>query len=79
MCANNLLRKMGLKLHKKKYFEFSSIPSSFFIVRVFIVIIEILDSCKSVVNSKNFFDMIIYTDRFSRVLSKSNAFRILNL
>ena len=37
MYVNNLLRKKSLKLYKK-YFEFLSIPSKFFIVRVFIVI-----------------------------------------
>ena len=37
MYVNNLLRKRGLKLYKK-YFEFLSIPSKFFKVRVFRVI-----------------------------------------
>ena len=37
MYGNNLLRKRGLKLYKKKL-EILSIPSQFFIVRAFIVI-----------------------------------------
>ena len=53
MYVDNLLRKKGLKLHKK-YFEFLLIPSKFVIVRVFIVInlnsYKILDNRKSVVN-----------------------------
>ena len=31
MYVNNLLRKRGLKLYKKIYFEFLSIPSKFFL------------------------------------------------
>ena len=38
MYVDDLLREMGLKLYKKIYFEFLSIPSKFFAVRVFIVI-----------------------------------------
>ena len=37
MYVNNLLRKRGLKIYKN-YFDFLSISSKFFIVRVFIVI-----------------------------------------
>ena len=37
MYVNNLVRKRNLKLYKK-YFEFLSISSKLFIVRVFIVI-----------------------------------------
>ena len=64
MYIGNLLRKRGLKLYKK-YFEFLSIPSWLFIIRVLHI------SCQQ--NSKNFFNMIIYTDRFSKVLPMSNA------
>ena len=39
-----------LETSQKKYFEFLSIPSKLFIVRVFIVIFEILDNRKSVVD-----------------------------
>ena len=85
MYVNNLLSKRGLKFYKKIFWIF--VDSKFFIVRVFIDMQvereqmasfspdtwQLQISCQQSI--KNFLNMIIYTDRFSRVILKSNAWQ----
>ena len=72
MYVNSLLRKRGLKLYKKKYFEFYRFLPSFFIVRIFKIIEYSKTANQLSTEQYKFFNMVIYTYRFSRVLSRSN-------